>query len=177
MEKDINNIQQLQMRRIGLVMNILMGVTLSCALSLTGLALSGHFEVKAWLISFGASTVLSLIIGICLPVRKASLAICSRCGLKERTFSFHCLDSLVSDVFYTPLITFLMVLLAYNGARNTITHVYADMEVVQQALEELKFMPMFLHSLLVSMIAGYVLIFILQPLYLKMLLPKNPAGE
>ncbi|MBP5284423.1 MAG: hypothetical protein J6Y93_07160, partial [Treponema sp.] len=156
-----NNIQQLQMRRIGLVMNILMGVTLSCALSLTGLALSGHFEVKAWLISFGASTVLSLIIGICLPVRKASLAICSKCGLKERTFSFHCLDSLVSDIFYTPLITFLMVLLAYNGAKNT----------------ELKFMPMFLHSLLVSMIAGYVLIFILQPLYLKILLPKNPAGE
>ena len=33
----------------------------------------------------------------------------------------------------------------------------------------LHFLPMFLHSLVISMVVGYVLIFILQPLYLKML--------
>lgn len=156
------------MRKIGLIMNVLMGVSLSCVLSLVGLLSSGRFSLGAWLLSFGASTVLSLLIGFFLPVRKTAAALGAGAGLKERSLGFHFLDSLVSDVFYTPLITLLMVFLAYKGAQRGIAAAIAS-GAPADSVPALHFLPMFLHSLVISMVVGYVLIFILQPLYLKML--------
>lgn len=169
-----NNEVAMQMRKTGRIMNILMGLSLSFFLSLIGLAFSGHFAVKAWIVSFLASFIVSLLIGFCLPVRKAGLAICRSCGLKERTLAFHCMDSLISDIFYTPLITLLMVALAFMGAKKGIEAAIAN-GAPADLLPQLSFMPMFLHSLLISMIAGYILIFILQPLFLKLLLRKSGA--
>ena len=162
------------MKKIGILMNILMGVSLSCALSLTGFGLSGHFELVPWLISFALSTVLSLIIGFCLPVRKAEAACCKKCGLQERSLGALALSSLTSDLFYTPVITLLMVALAYSGAKKGIEAALAN-GAPAESLPQLQFLPMFLHSLVISLIVGYVLIFILQPLYLKILTRNLPA--
>ena len=162
------------MRKIGLIMNILMGVSLSFALSLCGLLFSGHFETKAWLVSFALSTIVSLLIGFCIPVHKIGCALCEKMGLKERTMPFHCVDSLVSDIFYTPIITLLMVGYAFLGAKKGIEMALAN-GAPAASLPQLHFMPMFGHSLLISMIIGYVLIWILQPLYLKILLAKIPV--
>ncbi len=160
------------MRKIGLIMNILMGVSLSFALSLCGLVFSGHFAIKAWLLSFALSTVLSLLIGFCLPVHKIGCTLCEKLGLKERTLPFHCVDSLISDLFYTPLITLLMVALSFFGAHRSIEQAIAN-GASAESLPQIQFLPMFLHSLLVSLVLGYLLIFILQPLYLKILLAKT----
>ena len=161
-----------KMRKIGLAMNILMGVSLSFFLSLTGLLASGHFELKAWLVSFGASAILSLLIGFFVPVRKIALSVCGRCGLHERTLPFHCMDSLVSDLIYTPLITLLMVALAFFGAKRGIDAAIAE-GVPAQSIQAPNFFPMFAHSLLISLVVGYILIFILQPLFLRLLLGKK----
>ena len=161
-----------QQRKIGKIMCILMGVSLSFFLSLIGLLSSGHFEIKAWILSFVLSTALSFLIGFCLPVRKTSLAVCTSLGLKERTLPFHCMDSLISDIFYTPLITLLMVALAFMGAKRGIAEAVSH-GAPADSLPQIQFLPMFLHGLLISMIAGFVLIFVLQPLFLKILLRKN----
>ena len=159
------------MRNIGVIMNILMGVSLSCALSLTGLLASGHFAVPAWLVSFGLSTVLSLVIGFCLPVRRAAMALCRTCKQQQGSLGALLIDSLVSDLFYTPLITLLMVALAYHGAQSGINAAIAAGASVE-SLPQLHFLPMFLHSLGLSLLVGYVLIFVLQPLFLRLLIGK-----
>ncbi|MCR4656039.1 MAG: hypothetical protein K5770_07415, partial [Lachnospiraceae bacterium] len=70
------------MRKVGMKMNILMGVSLSFGLSLTGNLSSGHFTVPGFLISFLASTVVSIIIGFLVPMRKLETAAVSKAGLE-----------------------------------------------------------------------------------------------
>ena len=49
------------MKKVGIIMSVLMGVTMSFCLSLTNSIVSADkFDMTQFLISFGASTVLSL---------------------------------------------------------------------------------------------------------------------
>lgn len=162
-------------RKIGIKMNVLMGISLSFALSLLGFLSSGHFALLPWLISFVLSTILSLLIGFCLPVRKTAETLCKKFGLKERSLSSLALDSLISDIFYTPLITLLMVFIAFSGAKKSIEAAIAN-GAPAASLPQIQFLPIFLHSLLISMIAGYILIFVLQPLFLRILTRNMPAA-
>jgi len=145
------------MRRIGRQMSIVMGVSLSLSLSLIGNLSSGHFTVPGFLISFAASTLVSLAIGFLVPVKPLGDRLCA--GLRPGSLARRCAESFISDCIYTPVITLLMVWLAYRGAA-------AHGAPVQ-------FAPMFLHSLVVSMVVGFVLIFVLMPLYLGIILKKN----
>lgn len=154
----------LKMKKVGILMNILMGVSLSFCLSLVGNLLSGHFAFLPWLISFAVSTVLSFLIGFLLPVRKCALGLSSALKLKERSFPSLLVESLVSDFFYTPLITLSMVFIAYKIATSHGA--------------EIPFLPMFLSSLAVTFVIGFLLIALLQPLFLKLLIGKeNIASE
>ncbi len=165
-----NTQKTIQMKKIGLKMNILMGVSLSFALSLSGLLLSGHFALIPWLISFERSTLLSFVIGFLIPIRKICSICCKKLSLEDRSIKALALDALISDIFYTPLITLMMVAFAYLGAKKE--------QAGASGAPQLSFLPMFFHSLVVSMIIGYVLIFILQPLFLRLLtrnLPKEGA--
>lgn len=169
------------MRKIGLIMNVLMGLSLSCALSLTGLLAAGRFTVPAWLLNFALSTLLSFVIGFCLPIRRTTMACCKRCKLQQGTLGALLLDSLISDIFYTPLITLLMVSLAYKGASASIQAAIAQApnEAAMQAIasQQPAFVPMFLHSLAIAMVVGYVLIFVLQPLFLRLVVGKQPRSN
>ena len=147
------------MRKIGLQMSVLMGVSLSFCLSLSGNALSGHFTMKGFVISFAASTALSLLIGFAVPVKPLSDRICDALSLRPRSIPRSIAESLVSDFLYTPLITLLMVFLAWKSAS------------VHGA--QIPFAPMFLHSLVTSMIIGFVLILMLMPVFLRIVLKMN----
>ena len=152
------------MKKIGLFMSLLMGVTLSLCLSLIGTLSSGNFTVPAFLISFAVSLAISLVIGFLVPMQKVSGAAVRKAGLKEHSLSARCLESLVSDLIYTPIITVVMILLAYKQA----TSHGAD----------LKLAPMMIRSLLINLVIGFALIFIFMPVYLKMLLKKfAPQGR
>lgn len=154
------------MKKIGLQMSVLMGVSLSFCLSLSGNALSGHFTMQGFAISFAASTALSLLIGFAVPVKPLSDKICDALSLRPRTLPRSVAESLVSDCVYTPLITLLMVFLAWKSASAHGAHI--------------PFAPMFLHSLATSMIIGFVLILILMPVFLRLVFRMNgihPQGE
>ena len=139
-----------QMRKVGFCMNFLMGISLSFFLSLIGMASSGHFEVKGWLVSFAASSILSILIGSALG---------TKIGLKERTLPFHLFESFVSDCFYTPLMSFSMVALAYLGMKKQFVAAIAN-GAPADSLPQITFLQIFLPSLIVTMIAGYFLILV-----------------
>ncbi len=150
--------QKKMMKRVGMQISLCMGITLSFFLSLLGLLSSGSFSIPAWIISFVISTVISLIIGFIVPMKRISDSLCAKSGLKSGKLSTRCFEALLSDLIYTPVITFCMVFLAY---RTAVSHG-----------APFQFLPMFLHSLLISMIAGFILIFIFMPFFMKLILDK-----
>lgn len=161
----MNPEMQKKMRTIGRQISVLMGVTLSFCLSLVGTLTSGHFTPSGWVVSFLASTVISLIIGFFVPMKKVLDSADEKAGLKPNTLPARFLESLISDVIYTPIITLSMVALAYMGLSRA-----AAMNP-QMVLPP--FAPMFLRSLLITMIVGYILIFILMPIYMKLVMKRH----
>ncbi|MBR4622422.1 MAG: hypothetical protein IKO44_02665 [Ruminococcus sp.] len=152
----------MEMKKISREMSILMSITLSFCLSLSGTLLSGHFTVQGFIISLAASTVISLLIGLFVPMKKIGDGAVSKLGIKPRSIGARCVESLISDLIYTPVITLAMIALAYaNAKRNG---------------SDMPFLPTFLKSLASSMVIGFVLIFIFMPLYLKLVLKRHGIG-
>ncbi len=152
---------------VALRMTAAMGITLSFFLSLTGtvfrvLATSQYdgFLIR-WLIGFMLSLLISLVIGFIVPMNKISDAIDRRFAWKHK-IGAGLLKCLVSDLIYTPFITFFMVFFSYRMARSSGAKV--------------AFLPMFLPSFFVCFVIGYVLILIFTPLYLKIFTRNIPMG-
>ena len=156
-EKDKN------MRSIGRKMSLCMGITLSFFLSIIGMASGGHFNLMGWLISFIISTVISLVIGFLVPIKKVTDIACSKCGMQPGRISTRCFESLISDLIFTPLITLCMVYLAYKKAASMGAPV--------------SFLQMFLPSFGICMVAGFILIFFLTPLFLKLIIGGSVKNE
>ena len=147
------------MKKIMIQMNILMGVTLSLCLSLIGNLRAEKFSVPGFLISFLLSVVISMIIGLAVPVKPLTDRLEAKCGIQPRTLRAKCFEALISDLLYTPLITVVMTVFAYKQATAHGASI--------------PFVPMLISSLLISLIAGYVLIFICMPLFLKLVFKWN----
>lgn len=150
------------MRKIGIQMSILMGVSLSFCLSLVGSLSSGHFTMPTFLLSFAVSTIISLIIGLLVPMKKVNDSLDAKLGLQPRKLSTHLFESLISDLIYTPIITLAMVFLNWK--------------IATAHGAQIPFLPMFVKSLILSMLVGYLLIFVLMPLFLKLVMRNMPGG-
>ena len=154
------------MRKVGMTVSVLMGITMSFFLSLIGVGTSGKFTVPGWLISFLISTVVSLIIGFIIPMGKVTRGASAALKLKPGSIPTRLLESFISDLIYTPIITFLMVFYAY---RTAIAH--------GAPAEALNLGRMFLGSFLLCFVAGFILIFFLMPVYVKLAIKKNQPKE
>ena len=151
------------MKNAGIKMSLLMGVTLSFFLSLTGTLSSGKFVLPSFLTTFAASFVISLIIGLIVPMRKVESGAVRACGLKEHTLPARLVSSLVSDLIYTPVITLAMILLVRKMAS-------AHGEKLPP------FGVMFGSSLILSLLVAYVIIFIVTPIYVKVCFKNSGNG-
>ena len=151
-----------KMKRIGRQMSIRMALLMSFALALIGTLTSGHFTVPGFLVSFVISTVISLIIGIVVPVGKISGDLCRKKQLPQGSLKARLLESLISDLVYTPIMTLIMVAFAYIMVMKS-----------SGGRAQISFLPMFLKSFVICMIAGYILIFIFMPLFLKQIMKKE----
>lgn len=148
------------MRRIGLKISLCMALTLSIFLSLTGTLLSGNFTVISWLISFGISFVISFIISLIIPMKKVGDAVTK--NMKQGSLGARALESLVSNLIYTPLMTAIMTTYGYYMATSHGQHP--------------PYVPMLLKSEGVCFVVGYVLIFISMPLFVRLFVPKGGPG-
>lgn len=147
------------MRKMGVIMNLLMGFFMSLILSFTGTMFGGHFTVPGWLMSFGISLIISWVIGFIVPIKKLGDAFCNKCKTNPMSFKGTLLSALISNAIYTPFITVVMVCVMVTNAAK---HAPEGMGPrISQVLPG---------SLVVCLIVGYIAICILQPLLLKLLM-------
>lgn len=97
------------MKKIGLIMSVCMGLIMSFSLSLTGNLMSGRFAVPTFLLSFVCSFSLSLLIGLCIPMKPLCDKVCRKFNAPPQTIKARILSALVSSLIYTPLLTTVMV--------------------------------------------------------------------
>ena len=151
-----------KMKVIGRKMSIRMGILMSFSLALVGTLTSGHFTPVGFVISFFVSTVVSLVIGFVVPVGKLSGDFCRKRNLAPESLANRIVSSLISDLIYTPVITLVMVALAYR------------MAMIQSGnMAQIPFIPMFIRSLLICFPVGFVLIFIFMPMFLRQLMKES----
>ncbi len=149
----------MDMKKAGRRMGIMMGAVMSLTLSAVGLISAGRFSFPGlafnFIISFAASQVLALV----LPAPKISSSLIEKAGLKPGTLKARLLDACVSDVCYTPFMTLLMTGIAW---RQAVSHG-----------AQIPYLPMFLNSLVISLIAAYIVIFLATPLIRKIAFGEN----
>ena len=164
------NEQAKKMRAAGMKISALMGFTMSLCLSLFENITSGHFSLPLFFITFLASLIVSLIIGFIVPMKKVTDAAREMFRLKEGTVPARVVESITSDLIYTPVITLLMVTIVYNITRRQIA-ASVPPEQLEAVLAGLPgFGQMFLVSLAECMVVGFVLIYFFTPIFTRMVL-------
>ena len=124
---------------------------MSFVLSLTGLLSSGKFTLPAFAKNFAVSFFISLLLGRFIPVHKITDALLKKRGLPPVGLRARALSALVSALVYTPLMTLVMVFLAY---RQVVSHGAS-----------IPFLPMLLRSEMISLFVSYILSFLITPVY------------
>ena len=147
------------MKKVGREMSLLMGLSMSCILTMVGMLTAKRFTVPGFIKSFLISFVISMIIGIIIPMKKVSDGVLRKCDAKPGTMKARILEALVSDILYSPLMTLVMVYMAYleatsHGAR-------------------IPFGPMLLKSEIISFITAFILSFILTPVFMKTVMKRS----
>ena len=95
-------------------MIIYMVITLSFFLSLVGTGTSGHFTVRSWIDSFIISTSVSMLMGFVIPVRYIVEKVCAKYNLQEGDLNTRLVESLITDLLFTPLMTYITLDLKVN---------------------------------------------------------------
>ena len=157
-----------KMKKIGFKMSLYMGLTLSLFLTITGVCsgmlkqvLSGNLPPQAMIGSFVSgyiiSFIISMIIGVLIPMNKVTQNAIKNMGegIKKR-----CVETLISDLIYTPIISAAMVAFAY-------------MSNVRKGITGPPYIVMLIPSLIACLIVGYILIFIFQPMFMKKIMEKE----
>ena len=150
-----------QMRKINRSMSIKMGITMSFFMSLIGMSTSGHFTIPGFVVSFVISSIISLVIGFLIPMGRLSAMACKALKFQRGSLPARIVETVVSDLVYTPVMTLAMVGLAYNMAMKQ-----------SGGMADLNFARMFFPSLIICFLAGLVIIFIIQPVYFKQTMKK-----
>ncbi len=179
------------MKKISIRMSLLMGLAMSLTLSLVGNLAFGRFSFPIFFITLGASLIISILIGLVIPMGRIGQAATK--NMKQGGLGARALESLISDAIYTPVITLAMVWLVQKlvpvfagaAAKQSVklqgdtkeAMELARLEAFEVAEANLPpFVIMFLTSFALCFAIAYVLIFILQPLFMKMLLKQFKVG-
>ena len=147
------------MKRIGRQMGLLMGASIGLVNSLVGNLSSGRFTVSGFLISFLISFAISQILGRFVPVRKISESLLKKANARPGTGKGRVIEALVTTLVYSPVMTFVMILIAYLRARS---------HGVQ-----LPFGMMLLRSECISIVSSFILSYLLSPIYMNFLIKAN----
>ncbi len=142
-------------RKKGQLLGLLMGLTMSFCMSLLGSLTSGRFTAAGFLTSFAVSFLISLLIGRIIPMNRITAGLIRKRGLDPRCLKARFLESLVTGLSYTPLMTFFMILLAH---RQAVSHE-----------AQIPFLPMLIRGELISIPASVLLSFLVLPVYKRLL--------
>lgn len=159
-----------QMRKIGFKVALFMAILMSFGLSLTGTLMAERppetpaiASVIGFLECFALSFAISFTIGILVPIPKVNAALARKFHLQPHTPKAHFVESLASNLIYTPLITTAMVCFVY-------------FTMIPEGHKP-PFLPMFLFSQVVCLVVAQVLIMVFVPIIIKLVLPKMPPQQ
>ncbi len=141
------------MNKVKTKMGLMMSVTMSFCLSLTGMLSSGKFTLPGFVRNFLISFLISTVITTFFPIRELVLKCTDKLNLKPGTLKFRLIGTLISDLLLSPIMTFVMVYLAFREA------------VMHGA--SIPFGPMLLKAEIISFVAAYILLYIITPIYMK----------
>lgn len=147
------------MKKIGFQISILMAFVISLCLSFVGTFCSGQFRLPSCLMSFGISFLISLVIGFIVPMRKVHAALEQKCGLVPGDLKTRLAEAAVSDLIYTPIMTFAMTFAAY---KNAVAHG-----------AKMPYLPMFGKSLIISLLAAFCVIYLVTPVIFRFVMKQN----
>ncbi|MBQ1878427.1 MAG: hypothetical protein II161_06400 [Erysipelotrichaceae bacterium] len=148
----------MNMKKAGQLIGLLMGLTMSFCLSLIGMVSAGQFSVPGFLKSFVISFIISLLLGLLIPVRKISTSLVRKCGLKPGTLKARLMESLVTTLTYSPIMTLIMVWMAWKQATSHGARI--------------PFGPMLLKSEIISLIGAFVISFLAAPLWTSLVMKR-----
>jgi hypothetical protein len=151
------------MKKIGFQISILMAFVISLCLSFVGTFCSGQFRLPSFLMSFGISFFISLLIGFLIPMKKVHGGMEQKFGLEPGSMKARLAEAAVSDLIYTPVMTLAMTLAAY---KNAVAHG-----------AKMPYLPMFLKSLLISLAAAFCIIYLVTPVIFRFVMKQNGVGE
>ena len=149
----------MDVKKTDLRMSLLMGASMSLILSRVGLLSAGRFTVGDFLKSFIISFPISLVLGLIIPGKKICDALIAKCNLVRESVSARMLEAFVMDLIYSPVMTFVMVYLAY---RRAVSHG-----------ARIPFGPMLLKSELISFAVGFVLNYVMTPVFVRLVMRGN----
>ena len=149
---------------IGRIIGGATGIMMSFFLSLYGTISSGHFTIVGFLVSFLFSSVVSIIIGIFVPMKKINDTAVTKANLTPGSIGARCLESFIGDCIFTPIMTTLMVFMAYKRAAKF-------------SPEPIHFAPLLVRQLIACFIIGFVLLLIFSPLIQKVVIKTYMEGE
>ena len=145
--------EKAQMKTVGRLVSIFMGLSITLVMSILGPLKSGHITAPAVLVSFLCGSILSTAIALLVPIKKISDSACGKIHVNPEGFVGRIISSLIGDVVFTPLMTFAMVFMNYKRAKMV------DPNLV--------FGKMFIGNFIFSFIIAFFLVLIFIPLFIK----------
>lgn len=157
------NPQALQMKKVGLFMNIAMGITVSIILSVHGNLASGHFAIPMLMVSMVISCILALFIGFLLPVKPVKDKLTGNMKMPAKFL----VANIITNIFYVFIITTVNTSLMIILARHNM-----DINNVPLSVPRPSILAALPKSWLSSYIVSYIVTLILEPIYLKIAFKK-----
>ena len=157
----VNNAEA--MRNYGKKMSLCMGIMMSLCLSAIGLLSANAFTPYAFLLNFAISFVIVSIVSRFFDAGMISMKVLRKKGIDPKSFKGRVLQALISDLIYSPIMTFVMVTIAYAmAARNGI---------------KIPYILMLLKGMAVSFVAAFFLCLIFTPIFEKILMKKAMSEQ
>ena len=169
------------MKKISIRMSLYMGLAMSFTLSLVENISSKRFSFPIFFITLGASFLISVLIGLIVPMGRIGQAATK--NMRQGSIGARALESLISDLIYTPVITIVMVWLVHN-----LVPVFAGMAAKQSvklqggSKEAMELASLEANEEAAANLPPFVIMFLtslalfLQPLFMKMLLKRFRVG-
>ena len=158
-----------QMKAVGLKISFMMALWMSFTLSIFGTATAERPAgmplapiIIGWFGSFVLSFVVSFGIGFIVPMGKINAALGRKFHLQPRKITTHVIETFVSNLIYTPLMTAVMVTFAFF--------------VLMPPDHKPPYLPMFIGSQIACFIFGYIMICIAMPFIMKKALKSAGIG-
>ena len=119
---------------------------------------AGQFSIPGFLKSFVISFLISLLLGQLIPARRISDSLLGKYELKPGTLKARLLESLVTTLTYSPVMTLIMVWMAW---RQAVSHG-----------ARIPFGPMLVKSEFISLIGAFVISFLAAPVWVSLVMKK-----